>query len=479
MSQETTEQISAENTVNYNVANFKWLRKKNIPYVLIWILYYAWVIAFATWWTASPLTENVFNTQLRELMHTVTLISSAVFVFAIRKEWFVKTARIGAVLIIAGMIVYFTVSNTYARIFSAAISSVAMGCVNISILMPFVFLLNNTEKLYAVAGSNALIQIAALFLEHNAYQTVEQIISFAILAISLSFIVFFKEKDFPLCENISEPFKPKFQKKIYLALVFNCAVAILCRGVGRGILNISAENAGSHVLTWYYIGGLAGCLVYICFYAFTKRAYIWLGNMTFASVSVSLLLNAYSRDIREFAIPFAVLLGIGSTIGMINMYYILGVIGKKYDSMRFVRLYIFFVGIFGGVSGIAVGDLISRIGAFQFSVLASVFSVVVMIAFMFISPVMEREEYVNVWGLDSQFSEIDNEQLNIFLKYKLSRREIEVCKLLLQGYTLRQISGILSIGYSTVNTYCTSIYRKTKINSRTELMQVFKDYRNK
>ncbi|HOV41912.1 MAG TPA: helix-turn-helix transcriptional regulator, partial [Oscillospiraceae bacterium] len=80
---------------------------------------------------------------------------------------------------------------------------------------------------------------------------------------------------------------------------------------------------------------------------------------------------------------------------------------------------------------------------------------------------------------DSQFSEIDNEQLNIFLKYKLSRREIEVCKLLLQGYTLRQISGILSIGYSTVNTYCTSIYRKTKINSRTELMQVFKDYRNK
>lgn len=479
MGQETTEQISAENTVNYNVANFKWLRKKNIPYVLIWILYYAWVIAFATWWTASPLTENVFNTQLRELMHTVTLISSAVFVFAIRKEWFVKTARIGAVLIIAGMIVYFTASNTYARIFSAAISSVAMGCVNISILMPFVFLLNNTEKLYAVAGSNALIQIAALFLEHNSYQTIEQIVSFAILAISLSFIVFFKENDLPLCENTSEPFKPKFQKKIYLALMFNCAVAILCRGVGRGILNIAAESIGSPVLTWYYIGDLAGCLVYICFYAFTKRAYIWLGNMTFASVSVSLLLNAYSRDIREFAIPFAVLLGIGSTIGMINMYYILGVIGKKYDSMRFVRLYIFFVGIFGGVSGIAVGDLISRIGAFQFSVLASVFSVVVMIAFMFISPVMEREEYVNVWGLDSQFSEIDNEQLNIFLKYKLSRREIEVCKLLLQGYTLRQISGILSIGYSTVNTYCTSIYRKTKINSRTELMQVFKDYRNK
>jgi DNA-binding CsgD family transcriptional regulator len=60
----------------------------------------------------------------------------------------------------------------------------------------------------------------------------------------------------------------------------------------------------------------------------------------------------------------------------------------------------------------------------------------------------------------------------------MSNREIEVCKLLLQGYTMRQISGILSIAYPTVNTYCTSIYRKTNVNSRTELAQVFKEYTN-
>ena len=183
-------------------------------------------------------------------------------------------------------------------------------------------------------------------------------------------------------------------------------------------------------------------------------------------------------QIPKFSVLFAILLGLGSTIGMINMYYILGVIGKKYDSMRFVRLYIFFVGVFGGVSGIVVGHLISQMGAFIISVSASVLSAVVLIMFMFISPIMERADYVNSWGLDSQYSEIDNEQLLIFLKYKMSRREIEVCRLLLQGYTMRQISGILSIGYPTVNTYCTSIYRKTNINNRTELLQVFKDYTN-
>ena len=50
-------------------------------------------------------------------------------------------------------------------------------------------------------------------------------------------------------------------------------------------------------------------------------------------------------------------------------------------------------------------------------------------------------------------SEIDNDQLYLFRKYRLSKRETEVCRLLLQGYTLRQISAILSISYSTVNTY--------------------------
>jgi hypothetical protein len=65
MSQEKNELKPAEAEVNYNVVNLKWLRRQNLPYVLIWILYYAGIIAFATWWTASPLTENVFSTQLR------------------------------------------------------------------------------------------------------------------------------------------------------------------------------------------------------------------------------------------------------------------------------------------------------------------------------------------------------------------------------------------------------------------------------
>jgi DNA-binding CsgD family transcriptional regulator len=264
-------------------------------------------------------------------------------------------------------------------------------------------------------------------------------------------------------------------RRVYLSLLFNCVIAVLCRGVGKGILNNAAVSVGAYILIWYYIGGLAGCVVYFFVYAFTKKAYIWLGNITFSSVAVGLLCHAFILQVPQLSILFAVLLGLGNMIGMINMYFIIGVIGKKYDSMRYIRMSVLFIGICGGVSGIVIGNLISRVGTYEISISFSILSAVVMMAFMFVSPIMERAEYVNDWGFDSCHTEVGGGRAALFKPYALSKREAEVCDLLLQGYTLRQISVILPISYSTVNTYCTAVYRKLGINSRTELLLMFKD----
>ena len=32
------------------------IKKKNIPYMVTWIIYYAWVIVFTTWWITLPLS---------------------------------------------------------------------------------------------------------------------------------------------------------------------------------------------------------------------------------------------------------------------------------------------------------------------------------------------------------------------------------------------------------------------------------------
>lgn len=461
-----------------SVVNIKGLRKHTLPYIFIWVVYYAWVVAFATWWTASPLTQNVFGTELRSLMHAVNLLSSAVFVFIIRKHWFVKTARVGAVLIIAGMSLFLFVPNAHVQLVSAVVIAIFVGLVNISILMPFVFTLNNTEKLYAVVGSNALISLISLFQEGNAGNNLQSnndlLLSFAIVVIALSATLFFKRSSVTPDAAAKTADEPKIQPRVYLTLVLNCVFAILCKGAGKGVLNIAAVNSNAPVLMWYYIGGLAGCLLYIAIYVFSKKSIHLAWNITFGCLAMGLLFNAFTVQAPGLAVTFAILFGIGNTIGMTNVYYILGVIGKKYNSMRYLRLSILFIGICGGVSGVAVGNIITNINTIGISLVFSVASMAVMLLFLILSPVLASAHYGDEWATDSKNIEIDNEKL--FRKYQLSKRELEVCKLLLQGYTLRQISGILSIAYSTVNTYCTGVYRKLGINSRTELLLLFKEY---
>lgn len=463
-----------------HVVSVKGLQKQNLPYIFIWIIYYAWVVSFATWWTASPLTENVFSTELRSLLHAVILLSSGIFIFIIRKEWFVKTASIGAALVIAGIGLFLLAPNPQMELLCAIIIGTALGVVNTSILMPFVFVLNNTEKLYAVIGSNVLIGLISLFQEGKAGDILQHggdlLLSCMMLVIALSAVLFFKKDSLSADSDLPGIDTPTFHSRIYLTLFFNCVFVILCKGVGKGLLNIAVSTSVYPLLMWYYLGGLAGCAIYFAVYGFSTRPAIWLGNITFGCFAMGLFCNAFSVQIPMLGAAFAILLGIGSTMGMINMYYIIGVVGKKYNSMRYIRLSIFFIGIFGGVSGIVAGNFVHSSNTFEVSMIASIVSVAVMLLLIMLSAVVSQTQYYNDWAKDSEKTEIDNEQLHMFKKYRLSKREIEVCKLLLQGYTLRQISGILSIAYSTVNTYCTSIYRKLDINSRTELLLLFKDY---
>lgn len=474
-----TEIMVAENKNRENVVDIRAIRRSNWPYIFIWIIYYAWVIVFTTWWTASPVTENILSSNVRMLLHSINLLSSAFFVLVIRKEWFVKTARIGALLIIAGMSLFLITTNTSLQLSALTVFGFTLGIVNISILIPFIFIMNNTEKFYSVLGANLLINITMLielgyfnderFFGHRLYM-----ISFIIMLISLVATVFFRKRSIvDFSKGLKEV--PEITPRIYLTLLNNCAIAILCRGVGKGILNITAETHGEvHLL--YYVGGMIGCILFFALNALYRRAFIWLNNITFSTIAMGLFCNAFIEDVPQMVTVFAILLGIGGAIGMINMYYILAVVGKKYNSMRYVKLSIFLIGICGGISGVVLGNVISSIDTAAVSVISSIVATAFLLIFLILSPSLVRAQQYNDWVKDAGRPEINNKQKGIFEGYHLSKREAEVCKFLMEGYTLRQISVVLSIAYSTVNTYCTSIYRKLNINSRTELLILFKDY---
>lgn len=458
------------------VTNIKNIRRENWPYIMIWIVYYAWVIVFTTWWTASPLTDQVYGTNIRNALQAINLLSSAAFVFIIKKEWFIYTSRIGAAALVVTSVLFMVLRQPQLQLINIIFLGISLGCVNSGILMPFVFVLNNTEKFYAVVCSNFLICILTFLQELNLLNITNGFyFSFAMLLLSLSAVLFFRKG----CMEAAAPRKPapipKTHRILYITVIINCLYAILCKGVGRAFLTLADTQTTQQLRPIYYIGGMAGCLIYVFIYFFFKKSIHVTWNLTFGTFVVAMLIYAFSGENSGLLAFFAFLVGIGGTIGMINMYYILGVIGKKYDSLMYVRISILFIGICGGVSGVALGNLLTSSNAELLSVTIAIWSSVIVMVLLIISPALASSYFKEEWAQDSQKHEIDNEHLQRFAKYKLSEREIQLCKLLLDGYTLRQAAAYMGVAYSTANTYCNSIYRKMKINSRLELISVLKE----
>jgi DNA-binding NarL/FixJ family response regulator len=77
-----------------------------------------------------------------------------------------------------------------------------------------------------------------------------------------------------------------------------------------------------------------------------------------------------------------------------------------------------------------------------------------------ISPVIARQLLKE---FQPQEQEADKKGLEL-----LSKRELEVLKLLARGFTFVEIGDILKIGRSTVATYVKNIYQKLEVNSRAE-----------
>ena len=178
-------------------------------------------------------------------------------------------------------------------------------------------------------------------------------------------------------------------------------------------------------------------------------------------------------DTLFLKILFSILIGIGSTMGIINMYYILGIIGKKYWNQTYVKASVFFIGVCGGASGVFLGKILTESNNIRMSITISIISFLIVLILICISPHLVLSYYKESWEEDSTKATIDNNNIRKFAKYKLTSREIEIVNGILLGNTNRQIAAILGIKENTVTSYCKNIYIKLKVHSRAEINKLF------
>lgn len=473
-----------ETTTNH--FTIKSLGKEHIPFFIGWVIMFIWLYSYFLPFGGFRFESNLYNDKVgSDLLFTfVWLLSGAISGLLINGK---NSARLTFYSVITAILGFVSMRFTPAGFISDLImivSSAAIGYLFASYCYAFFMVLNNAEKFYAMLLAvfipKLLMLLKPLLNDPDVEIDGANILIFIFLLVLLCCaFLSLKRKNAP---ELAEKEDSKPPAKAYSLMLLVFAVLALNDVIAPAVIKSIHEKLGIGFEPYYFAGIVLGILIIVVFQIMLKNDLYYLLNLSFACAALGFVSSALCISNKTYAFASFVFFGLSYALGFVNIYYLAGFMAKKFRSIVFYRAGIALSSVFY-LSAILISQLFERLhgGSFEDLIAFSAFSsVLILILFLLSTPFFLKNLSSREWMDDTYRIDITHEtRLAAKLKdYNLSPREIETCEKLLEGLTLRQIGAMMGISFSTVNTYCTSIYKKLNINSRTELLVMFREYQN-
>lgn len=447
--------------------SIKSIEKNNLSYFVGYIIVFIWVYSYFL-----PNAQDILNNDSLTILGKQKSVYLWLFSCSLIATIFNGTNYVPKTIysVVIAIICFFSGTvftegriNTVLQI----VMAITIGHIFASVGFAFFMIFNNSEKLYSMVFAVTLPNIITLInvkLHVNGYNFVLPVLLIVLLICSLFFRI--KSKEIVVVK------KEKFPKKTYSLM----SIAFVAMAIGNVIAPMTLFYISSytqqHLLGTFTIGIFIGALLVIILQRGIELSIFNIFNISFGLLAIgfmaSLAVNIDNKLIYISAISF----GIAYSILLINIYYLAGFMTKRFQNIVFYRVGIILssVNYFIGFGAIFL--------LYKSIFILSLISGCIVIIFLMLSQLFNQFLFSGEWIDDTYRQDVTfTSRLEVKLQeYYLSPREQQVCMLLLQGYTLKQISIMLSVAYSTVNTYCTTVYRKLNINSRTELMVLLFDF---
>ena len=481
------------------------IRLKNLPYILYWVIHYMWVVVFTTWWTYTPYSDQVFTYEARSITHAATLVFSAILIMFCKKEWFVTLARAGSTAMLAFMAFYLFALTPEQQRYAAPVVSLIVSVECMGIFVPYILLMNNTEKYYSMLIAFAGVNIFGLLYQQRFFGSLsEKIAIIAIVAVLAALAVTFRKKD--LNSVSTEPLPVKPPRIAVFSLIINCFSCIFVKGIGKVILDSMETASPETAYFWHFTGGLGGCALYFIIFALVKGSLQTVQNITFGSFLLAVISFALYDDFPQAITAVAFFTGLSGTISMISLYYNLGVIGGKYRNVNHLKQALW-CAVFGGGGSVLIGNIAKGLGYDQTIVLLAVTSVSLIIFYYLLLPFLVNTYYKQQWIIESEQEAQDavSETLSTGLQTKvdrtqlpegsiladgespharrmknlithsfspLTRREYQLADCIMRGLRRSEIAKEMDVLPETVTKYTNRVYSKFVIHSRQELFRL-------
>lgn len=455
--------------------------RKNLPFSIGFICIFIWLYAFFL-----PMGDFKYENQLYNhnvgnsaVYYYVWLFAGCALALFVDGRKFVPKTFYSVITALACFVV---LRFTGTGILSRSIMVLAAACIGhifASNIYAFFMILNNSEKFYsmllAVLIPKALMVVKPM-VNHidSVFDPASAIILVIILILAVcAFFYRYNTDEMPCSAKLKAP------KKAYALMPLVFVVLALNDVIAPVSLNRITELAKNEIEQYYFLGVVIGIAVVLLL---QKRFAVNICNMlniSFALLAIGFVFIIISFQDSRAGLMAASCFGSSYVIGIINIYYLAGFMTKKFQSIPFYRTGIalasfYYLAAFIVMHILENSELVSPL-------VMALICVCIVILFFMLTPFFIKMLYAGEWIEDCYRQDVTRcSRLEAKLRdYRLTASEIEVCRLLLEGYTLRQISGIQSKAYATINTYCTAIYRKLNISSRTELLLLLKDYMEK
>ncbi|HHV60852.1 MAG TPA: helix-turn-helix transcriptional regulator [Clostridiaceae bacterium] len=458
----------------------KSITKNNLPFFIGWIAIIFWLDCYvlpigtvdSSGKASILLPSNLFS-YLYPLAGTIVLL-------LLNMKGLLYYVKYSAAAAVAGLLAGIFINDRTVSLVSAVIVGIAFGHIVAATDFGFFMVMNNVERLYSVSIgiliSKVLFLMKLSLLDNSFGFKFFQSLQVIGVIIILACTWFYKKSG--TREYIVEGKIPEI--KNFTVLILACFVFLFNDFIAPALWKSNTEISPV-TLNMYHITGVFLGIVFI---VILQRAFkiniCYILNFSFATLALGFVVGALEYDNPGFGLFMALVFGISYSMGFISIYYMLGIISKRSRSMFFFKTGIISATVFY-VLGFFITDLLRNVNSVSLYSAVTISSVIVILIIFALTPLLTEIFYSAEWTDDLYRRDVtyDTRLISRLSEFKLSRREIDVCTLLLEGYTMRQVSSILNIKYSTVNTYCTSLYRKLGINSRTELTVMFSEYLSK
>ena len=373
-------------------------------------------------------------------------------------RWFGKATSVISLLLVSLSFCPLPQEALYCFCFLFACFS-GMSCANFG--LDFFLHFDNRQKFWTLIIAFPLVIPCLLF-------PTSTIFSFVTLALPSFFLIFRKNLPAILQPSLHED-APEWW---LLALAF---FAFLLNGTIDLALMPGLLSYRPAVIPFSVCGIIAGSVAGWLFWKSRHLSMVYAICCSFLATALAGLCFFFF-DNQVSIIIAGFFLGLSHSLGLLSLYYVLGVYTKKYQNSRF-----YYVGVFLSALGYSLSLFL--VTAFPLDPttngrLWAVALVTIPLLLLCSALFFLHDRFDDEWVDDLKRSEVTlTDSLTAFFEESgLTKREKEVARLLLEGMTLRQIGAELGLSYPTINTYQNSIYHKLMISSRVELLLLCHPY---